>query len=156
MLNKIIELAKRAGEEILRYYDEEIEVSQKEDDSPLTQADLAAHYIIVDGLRELTPKIPIISEESGIPDYSVRKSWDKLWLVDPLDGTKEFIKKNGEFTVNIALIENGKPILGVVYVPAKGITYYGEKEKGSFKQLKDSSFQNSKHLNLKSIVVLVL
>ncbi len=140
MLNKIIELAKRAGDEILEFYNKEIEVSQKEDSSPLTKADMAAHHVIVDGLKELTPEIPIISEESGVPDYSVRKSWNKLWLVDPLDGTKEFIKKNGEFTVNIALIENGKPTLGVVYVPVKGITYYGEKESGSFKQLKDNSF----------------
>lgn len=134
MLNKIIELAKKAGDEILRFYDEDIEVSKKEDNSPITKADLAAHHVIVNGLKELTPEIPIISEEFGIPDYSVRKGWKKLWMVDPLDGTKEFIKKNGEFTVNIALIENGIPVLGVVYAPALDLLYYGEKGVGSFKK----------------------
>ncbi|MEX0720007.1 MAG: 3'(2'),5'-bisphosphate nucleotidase CysQ [Balneolaceae bacterium] len=134
MLNSVIEIAEKAGKKILEFYDSEIEVTQKEDDSPLTKADLAAHHIIVDALKELDPETPVISEESGVPDYEERRKWDKFWLVDPLDGTKEFIKKNGEFTVNIALIDVGVPVLGVVYTPAKELMYYSEKGKGSFKR----------------------
>ncbi len=134
MLNQVIKTAEKAGNRILEFYDTEVEVISKEDNSPLTKADLAAHHIIVDALKEIDPGTPIISEESGIPDYSERKEWNRFWLVDPLDGTKEFIKKNGEFTVNIALIEGDKPILGVVYVPAFDVMYYGEESIGSFKQ----------------------
>lgn len=133
MLDKIIETAREAGEAILEFYSDEIEVYDKEDDSPLTKADLAAHHIIVDALAEIDPDTPVISEESGVPDYEVRKNWKKFWIVDPLDGTKEFIKKNGEFTVNIALIENGKPVLGVVYLPAKDVLYFAKKDLGSYK-----------------------
>jgi 3'(2'), 5'-bisphosphate nucleotidase len=134
MLNKVIKTAEKAGRKILEFYDTEVEVITKEDDSPLTKADLAAHHIILDALKEIDPGTPIISEESGIPDFEERKKWDRFWLVDPLDGTKEFIKKNGEFTVNIALIEKGVPILGVVYVPAMDLMYYGEKSIGSYKR----------------------
>ena len=130
---KLTVIAKQAGDSILRYYDEEIEVDRKDDNSPLTKADTDAHHIIVDALEKLTPEIPIISEEGGIAGYDERKKWKKFWLVDPLDGTKEFIKKNGEFTVNIALIEDRKPVLGVVYIPAKDIFYIGDAESGSFK-----------------------
>ena len=133
MTDKIIGLAKEAGAKILEYYSDEIEVTHKGDDSPLTKADLAAHHHIVAGLKSITPEIPIISEESGVPDYSERKEWTKFWMVDPLDGTKEFIKKNGEFTVNIALIEEGKPVFGVVYVPAMDITYFGSVDEGTYK-----------------------
>lgn len=133
MLKNIIETAQKAGEAILEYYTDEIEVVDKDDNSPLTKADLAAHHIIVDSLKELDPDTPVISEESGVPPYEVRKEWEKFWIVDPLDGTKEFIKKNGEFTVNIALIDRGTPVLGVVYVPAKQLLYYGTKENGSWK-----------------------
>lgn len=119
------------------YYTDEIEVFDKEDDSPLTKADLAAHHIIVDALRVLDPDTPVISEESGIPEYDERKGWEKFWIVDPLDGTKEFIKKNGEFTVNIALIDSGEPVLGVVYAPAKKLLYYATKEEGSYKVEED-------------------
>lgn len=134
MLNKVIKTAEEAGKKILEFYETEVEVITKEDDSPLTKADLAAHHIIVDALKEIDPDAHVISEESGIPEYSERKNWDRFWLVDPLDGTKEFIKKNGEFTVNIALIENEKPVLGVVYVPAFDVMYYAEKSIGSFKK----------------------
>ncbi|GAB5409679.1 MAG: 3'(2'),5'-bisphosphate nucleotidase CysQ [Balneolaceae bacterium] len=134
MTNTIIELAKKAGVKILEFYTEEIEVTTKKDESPLTKADLAAHHIIVDGLKALTPSIPIISEETGVPPFSERKSWDKFWIIDPLDGTKEFIKKNGEFTVNIALIDKGEPVLGVVFAPAMDLLYFAEKGKGAFKQ----------------------
>lgn len=134
MLNQVIKTAEKAGQKILEFYDTEIEVIAKEDDSPLTKADLAAHHIIIDALKKIDPDTPVISEESGIPDFEKRKKWDRFWLVDPLDGTKEFIKKNGEFTVNIALIENNKPVLGVVYVPAFDVLYYGEKSIGSYKR----------------------
>lgn len=132
MIDELITLSRQAGRAILRYYNEAIAVFPKDDDSPLTQADLASHYIIADGLKRLDD-IPILSEESEIPDYQTRKSWTRYWLVDPLDGTKEFIKRNGEFTVNIALVENGVPILGVVDLPAKGVTYTGEKSQGSYR-----------------------
>lgn len=130
---ELIHISINAGEEILKYYKDDIKVEKKEDDSPLTKADLASHNEIVSALKELTPETPVISEESGIPSYEERKSWDRYWLVDPLDGTKEFIKKNGEFTVNIALIEDNKPVLGIVHIPAKKITYVGEKTVGTFK-----------------------
>lgn len=130
---RLIEISIEAGEAILKFYKDEIKVETKEDDSPLTKADLASHHVIVDALKKLTPETPIISEESGLPEYEERKEWKKYWLVDPLDGTKEFIKKNGEFTVNIALIENNKPVIGVVHIPAKKITYVGQKSVGSYK-----------------------
>jgi len=134
LLKQLIETSRKAGKEILKYYDGEIKVFEKEDESPLTKADLASHYAIIDDLKKMTPDTPIISEESGIPEYEERKNWEKFWIVDPLDGTKEFIKKNGEFTVNIALIEGGEPVLGIVYIPAKDVFYFAEKGKGSFKQ----------------------
>lgn len=121
----------------MKYYSEPIDVERKSDDSPLTKADLAANRIIVQYLMEEFPDIPVISEEGGVDDYGIRKKWKRYWLVDPLDGTKEFIKKNGEFTVNIALIEENVPVLGVVYLPAKEITYYSEKGSGSFKECED-------------------
>jgi len=134
MLEKIITTAKEAGDAILEFYNDDVEVMHKEDESPLTKADLAAHHIIIDALKELDPDTPVISEESGVPDYKDRSHWNKLWIVDPLDGTKEFIKKNDEFTVNIALVENGDPILGVVYVPVKDTIFYAQKGQGSFKK----------------------
>jgi len=129
----LIEISAEAGLEILQFYKDDIHVETKDDNSPLTKADLASHNVIVEALRKLTPEMPIISEESGLPEYEERKEWKKYWLVDPLDGTKEFIKKNGEFTVNIALIEYNKPVIGVVHIPAKKITYVGQKSIGSYK-----------------------
>lgn len=136
MLKEIIGIAQKAGDAILEYYHQEtdVEIVRKDDDSPLTKADMAAHHIIIDALEKLDPETPVISEESGVPDYEERKNWKKFWIVDPLDGTKEFIKKNGEFTVNIALIEDGNPVLGVVYIPDKNTTYYASKEEGAYKQ----------------------
>jgi len=131
---KIIETARKAGDAILEYYTEDIEVFDKKDDSPLTKADLAAHHIIIDALAKIDPDTPVISEESGVPSYEERKGWSKFWIVDPLDGTKEFIKKNGEFTVNIALIDQAEPVLGVVYIPAKEVMYYATKKQGAYKQ----------------------
>src|SRR5574343_789769 len=113
-------LAVEAGQAIMAIYQDEIAVTRKEDNSPLTQADLAAHHTIMDGLAKLTPELPVISEESASIPYYEREKWNRYWLVDPLDGTREFIKRNGEFTVNIALIEAHRPVLGVVYAPAMG------------------------------------
>jgi len=118
-----IDASLRAGGAILEIYKRDFEVEFKADKSPLTEADKAAHYIIVDALEDT--EIPILSEESKAVSFEERNGWTKYWLVDPLDGTKEFIKKNGEFTVNIALIENGRPIMGVVYAPVLQTIYYG-------------------------------
>ena len=133
-IEEIIRISKEAGDEILKIYDLDFEVYSKDDSSPLTDADKNANDVIIEGLQKLYPSIPFISEEVKQMDYSERKNWSQCWLIDPLDGTKEFIKKNGEFTVNIALIENGVPILGVVYVPVKNETYYAQKGKGAFKR----------------------
>ena len=124
MLDAICQLAREAGEAIMQVYDGQtpIDVNHKTDDSPVTAADIAAHEVIVKGLQALTPEIPVLSEEDP-PAWEVRQHWQRYWLVDPLDGTKEFIKRNGEFTVNIALIEEGKPVLGVVYAPVLKVMY---------------------------------
>ena len=132
LLLQVCNIALNAGEEILKYYIEDIEVTHKDDSSPLTKADLASNKIIMNALRKLDRTIPILSEESLV-EWNERKNWTKYWLVDPLDGTKEFIKKNGEFTVNIALIENNKPILGVIYAPVKSDLYFAQKKYGSYK-----------------------
>jgi 3'(2'), 5'-bisphosphate nucleotidase len=133
-VNDIVRLAIAAGENILEIYRTgDFSVEAKSDDSPLTKADLASHEYIVGGLKELTPDIPVLSEESKAMPYHERATWTKFWLVDPLDGTKEFIKRNGEFTVNIALIELGKPVLGVVHTPALGVTYSAAEGEGAFK-----------------------
>ncbi len=121
-----IEIAVAAGGEILDVYRrEEIKATHKQDASPLTEADLRAHRLIVTRLASLTPKLPVLSEEAADVEFGVRQEWPRFWLVDPLDGTKEFIARNDEFTVNIALVEGSAPILGVVHVPALGATYWG-------------------------------
>lgn len=131
----LLKLAVEAGQAIMAIYNQgEVEVSQKEDQSPLTLADLASNQVIVTGLKDLSPQLPILSEESKTVPYEDRQSWSQFWLVDPLDGTKEFIKRNGEFTVNIALVENGSPVLGVVHAPAINTTYWGISGVGAFKQ----------------------
>ena len=116
-------LAKLAADKILEVYNTEFSVAEKDDKSPLTAADMASHTAIVAGLEALTPDIPVLSEESAKIPYAERAAWQRYWLIDPLDGTKEFIKRNGEFTVNIALIEDGVPVLGVVHVPVSGVTF---------------------------------
>ncbi len=134
-LEPAVAIAKKAGEAILGVYNspEALAVTDKADDSPLTAADLASHHVIEQGLVALTPDIPVLSEESNEKTaWETRRLWSRYWLVDPLDGTKEFIKRNGEFTVNIALIENGVPVLGVVYVPVTGVTYAGCAGSGAF------------------------
>ena len=125
LIEPIVALAEDAGRAILEVYSTDFDVQEKADESPLTQADLASHRWIDAGLRSLTPEIPIISEESGLPTFSERGAWQTYWIVDPLDGTKEFVNRNGEFTVNIALIEDHRPVLGVVHVPVQCKTYVG-------------------------------
>ena len=135
MIDDIRRIAAEAGEAIMKTYDGPAEIETKEDDSPLTQADRAAHTCIVAALEQFTPDIPVLSEESeGIPTEE-RLGWKHFWLVDPLDGTKEFIKKTGQFTVNIALIENGEPTLGVVLAPASDLEYFATRGCGAFKRL---------------------
>ncbi|WP_194973316.1 3'(2'),5'-bisphosphate nucleotidase CysQ [Aquiflexum lacus] len=136
-INILTELAKSAaliaGKKILEvYHSDEIGLTLKEDQSPLTLADQAAHKVIVSVLEDTN--LPILSEEGADIPYSIRKDWEYYWLVDPLDGTKEFVKRNGEFTVNIALIHLGKPIMGVVYAPVLDWLYWGSKESGAWKQ----------------------
>ena len=133
-LLEIVNISVDAGEVILNYYNQNVDVIYKDDESPLTKADLASHKIITDSIKKITPDIPILSEEEFI-DWKIRKKWKKYWLIDPLDGTKEFIKKNDEFTVNIALIENNRPILGVIYTPALNELFYSIKNFGSYKIL---------------------
>ena len=116
------------------YGESDFQVETKADHSPLTLADKASHEMIQKELNGLYPEIPLLSEEGETIPYSERKSWPVFWLVDPLDGTKEFIRRNGEFTVNIALIEQHRPVLGVMYAPALGVLYFAQKEKGAFKQ----------------------
>tara|TARA_Y100001935_G_scaffold221475_1_gene195719 strand:- start:56 stop:838 length:783 start_codon:yes stop_codon:yes gene_type:complete len=124
---KIISLAEEAGLVILNIYKEDFSIYKKDDESPITAADRLSHEIIISKLKKYFPAIPILSEESKKIPFSHRKKWKIYWLIDPLDGTKEFIKRNGEFTVNIALIENGVPIFGVVHQPTEKITYFGGK-----------------------------
>ena len=118
-IKKVIEIALKAGEEILNVYNsDDFDIQTKTDKSPLTRADTTSHNLIKKSLSELEPDIPVLSEEGVSIPYEERKNWKRFWLVDPLDGTKEFIKKNGEFTVNIALIENNQPVMGIIYAPA--------------------------------------
>ena len=129
---EILNIAIEAGKEILKVYNKNIIIKSKEDNSPLTIADINSNNIIINKLKNIDTSIPILSEESLV-DWSERKSWKKYWLIDPLDGTKEFINRNGEFTVNIALIEKNYPIFGVIYAPAKSLLYYAIKNYGAFK-----------------------
>ena len=133
MIEEIKELAKKAGEVILEVYQgHAVDVALKDDKSPVTEADKRADKIILDGLARLSPEIPTLTEESAQAPYSERQSWHTFWLVDPLDGTKEFIKKTGQFTVNIALIKGGVPVMGVVWAPAIELLYWAEQGKGAF------------------------
>lgn len=141
-LDAVIPLARKAGTKIMEIYERpDFDVQSKGDDSPLTAADLAAHHTIVDGLAALTPDVPVLSEESAGIDFATRSSWRTYWLVDPLDGTKEFIKRNGEFTVNIALIHDHEPVLGVVYAPVLDTTYAAARGKGAKIQRKGGDFE---------------
>ena len=135
-LDSVRLIARDAGTAILRVYSREFRVQEKADKSPLTEADSLAHRIIVDALESAYPGIPILSEEnSEVAPYSVRRGWARYWLVDPLDGTKEFVKRNGQFTVNIALVEQGRPVAGVVYAPVREWMYWGAVGNGAFKSV---------------------
>ena len=127
-----VELARDAGQAIMAVYARDFEVEFKGDDSPLTQADMASHHVIVDGLRALAPDIPVLSEEDAGIAWETRRGWGRHWLVDPLDGTREFVKKNGEFTVNIALVEDGRPVLGVVYAPVFDYLLHAARGEGAW------------------------
>ncbi len=133
-LESVVTIATEAGRRILDVYERQFDVSRKDDGSPLTDADRAAHDVIVARLAELTPAIPVLSEESAKIEYSERAGWQRFWLVDPLDGTKEFVNRNGEFTVNIAFIDSGAPLLGVVYVPVTGVCYLAVRGQGAWKE----------------------
>jgi 3'(2'), 5'-bisphosphate nucleotidase len=130
LLNGLKDIALKAADAIMSIYQRDFEIMEKSDQSPLTEADLAAHNLICAALEKLTPEIPILSEESADIDWATRKSWSRYWLVDPLDGTKEFIKKNGEFTVNIALIEDNRSTLSVVYAPVPDKLYFADINQG--------------------------
>ena len=138
LLEPVIALAKEAGQRITDIYHSDFRVGAKDDNSPLTAADLASHHYLVESLESLRPKYPVLSEESRALPFETRSRWETFWLIDPLDGTREFIKRNGEFTVNIALIHRHEPVLGVVYAPALGICYFASEGCGAFKQTGDA------------------
>jgi len=130
---QVLDIAREAGHAILEVYQNDFAVQHKGDDSPLTAADLASHRVITQRLGELDADVPVLSEEGADIPFEQRRQWARYWLIDPLDGTREFVKRNGEFTVNIALIEEGRPVLGVVHVPVTGISYVGRVGDGAWK-----------------------
>ena len=135
LLPEVARIAREAGAAIMDVYARDFDVTKKADSSPLTIADMRSHEIIVKALHALTPEVPILSEEASEVPFEVRAKWARYWLVDPLDGTKEFVSRNGEFTVNIALIEDHAPVLGVVFVPVRDTTYMATREDGATRQI---------------------
>jgi len=133
LLPELIQIARQAGEAILAVYESDFAVCHKEDDTPLTLADLKAHQLLMHELGKLTPDLPLLSEEGSPPPLTERCQWQRYWLIDPLDGTREFIRRSGEFSVNIALIENHRPILGLIYAPVSNTCYHAAKGHGSFR-----------------------
>ncbi|MGO2342385.1 3'(2'),5'-bisphosphate nucleotidase CysQ [Vibrio litoralis] len=134
LIPQVISIAREAGQRILEIYqNKDYQEFTKADDTPVTTADLAAHKIIMQQLAELTPSIPILSEEDADISLKKRSQWDRYWLVDPLDGTQEFIARSGDFATVIALIENNQPVMGVVYAPVSGVTYFAYQGKGAWK-----------------------
>ena len=144
LIENIIDVSLEAGSSIMDIYenDLEIDIQTKSDASLVTKADMISHSIIKKRLKEITPEIPIISEEDSKINFSERSAWNDYWLIDPMDGTKEFINRNGEFTVNIALINNNSPVFGVIHVPTEGNTYWGTEETGSY--LLKSNYESTK------------
>ncbi len=138
LLPEVCRLGQAAGAAIMAIYSTEFDVEHKADDSPLTAADMAAHHVLVDGLAALTPEIPLLSEESADIPFEERAGWQRYWLIDPLDGTREFVKRNGEFTVNVALIDDGRPVLGMVHVPVTGTCYFAARGHGAHKREGDA------------------
>jgi len=151
-IQNIVTLAKEAGDAIMQIYKQDFEVEYKQDSSPLTLADKKANDIIERGLKQLSVNLPILSEEGSKTPYKERKHWEYFWLIDPLDGTKEFVKKNGEFTVNIALIHKDTPVLGVVYAPALDICYWAKQGEGAFKDGKKLPLKTESQRNTYKIV----
>ncbi len=144
-ISRVIQIAASAGAAIMEvYHSEDLGVIAKEDNSPLTRADLAANEIIVEGLSELAGGAPIMTEEARADPYETRKQWGEYWCIDPLDGTKEFVQRRDEFTVNIALMENGRPMLGLVHAPVTKDTYWAIKGEGAFKETKDGGREKIK------------
>jgi 3'(2'), 5'-bisphosphate nucleotidase len=149
LLNIALESAKKAGVEVMKYYrDQSFTADMKSDNSPVTSADIASNDILMDQLKTLTPDIPIISEEVGTVPLTQRKNWQRYWLLDPIDGTGEFIIGSGDFAVNIALIENGWPSIGVIHAPDHCLTYYGQNKLGAFKEcnLKNNNSSHQIHV----------
>lgn len=142
-LEEIKDLAVTAGKKIMKIYERDFSIEYKDDKSPLTEADKVSNEIICSKLQELYPFIPIMSEENKQTEYAIRKEWEYYWCIDPIDGTKEFIKKNGEFTVNIALIHKNSPVLGVVYAPALEDLYSAKKGIGAFKNGQKLPIENN-------------
>ena len=151
-IQDIVTIAKEAGKAIMQVYKQDFEVEYKQDNSPLTLADKKANNIIEDGLNQLSVNFPILSEEGNDIPYEDRKHWEYFWLIDPLDGTKEFVKRNGEFTVNIALIHKHEPVLGVVYAPALDVCYWAKKNEGAFKDGKRLPLKNKEQRKTYRIV----
>jgi 3'(2'), 5'-bisphosphate nucleotidase len=152
-IQNIVAIAKEAGNAIMQVYEQDFDVEYKQDSSPLTLADKKANNIIEDGLSQLSVSLPILSEEGREVPYKDRKHWEYFWLVDPLDGTKEFVKKNGEFTVNIALIHKNAPVLGVVYAPALDFCYWAKQGEGAFKNGQKLPLKTESQRNAYKIVV---
>jgi 3'(2'), 5'-bisphosphate nucleotidase len=151
-IQDIVTIAKEAGNAIMQVYKQDFVVEYKQDDSPLTLADKKANDIIEDGLNQLPVNFPILSEEGKEIPYKDRKHWEYFWLVDPLDGTKEFVNKNDEFTVNIALIHKDTPVLGVVYAPALDMCYWAKQDEGAFKDGQKLPLKTAKQRNTYKIV----
>jgi len=151
-IQDIVTIAKEAGKAIMQVYKQDFEVEYKQDNSPLTLADKKANDIIETGLSQLSVSLPILSEEGKRTSYEDRKHWEYFWLVDPLDGTKEFVKKNDEFTVNIALIHKDTPVLGVVYAPALDVCYWAKQDEGAFKDGQKLPLKTKEQRNTYKIV----
>jgi len=144
MRNRLIEGVHAAGQEVMAIYHRDFDIEEKADASPLTEADMASHHALVGLLEALTPKVPILSEESAAIRYETRQTWQRYWLIDPLDGTKEFISHNGEFTLNVALVEDGVPVFGIVHAPALAngpATWWGQHGEGAYKRENDDEDQ---------------
>ncbi|UYG05927.1 3'(2'),5'-bisphosphate nucleotidase CysQ [Halomonas sp. LR3S48] len=134
MRARLIEGIHAAGRDVISIYERDFSIETKDDKSPLTEADMASHHALVDLLERIAPEVPVLSEESAEVTFATRKAWQRYWLIDPLDGTKEFIKKNGEFTLNVALIEDGVPVFGIVHAPVLRTTWIGQQGQGAWKQ----------------------
>ncbi len=139
-LDDVVKIAVEAGREVMKIYERDFNVEYKEDASPLTEADLHANEIICSGLKRVWPQIPILSEENREIPYEERREWEFFWCIDPIDGTKEFIKKSGEFTINIALVHKDTPVLGVVFAPAIGTIYYSKRGSGAWRASVDEEW----------------